>query len=196
MGRPYKLPPPWALLFPLALGATAVAVAAAAATAAAALGGSPHRLLPPPTARQAGGGGGGGGGGGCTPAECAAMAATNSFRAASGLPALAADGAMMANARAHSAVMARRGSIFHQPIGSLPTLSSGVSVMAENVAMGSSGIATGEAVGQAVFTQWKNSPGHRANMLRAAGDTVMVVGIHVDGAGAYWGTQTAPGASF
>ncbi|GAB0496575.1 hypothetical protein MMPV_007888 [Pyropia vietnamensis] len=118
------------------------------------------------------------------------MAATNEFRAASGLPALEADGAMLANARAHSAVMANRGSIFHQEIGSMPPLSSGVNIMAENVAMGSAGIASGEAVGTAVFNQWKNSPGHRANMLRDAGDSAMVVGIHVDANGAYWGTQT------
>eukprot|EP00168_Porphyra_purpurea_P000715 TRINITY_DN10818_c0_g1_i1.p3 TRINITY_DN10818_c0_g1~~TRINITY_DN10818_c0_g1_i1.p3 ORF type:complete len:166 (-),score=24.26 TRINITY_DN10818_c0_g1_i1:2-499(-) len=115
------------------------------------------------------------------------MAATNAFRAGAGLPALAPDGAMLANARAHSAAMAARGSLYHQTIGALPALASGVKIYAENVAMGSAGVASGAAVGRQVVTQWKNSAGHRRNMLRDAGDTEMVVGIHIDGGGAVLG---------
>ena len=81
----------------------------------------------------------------------------NGFRAAHGLPLLAADARLAGLAQSHAYSMARRNSLDHDGFLQRAMLNDGAS--AENVAYGC-------ATEACAMRMWANSSGHRANMLR------------------------------
>lgn len=110
----------------------------------------------------------------CSGCSESAMDATNSYRQQNGLPALTYSAAFYQRCLAHSREMAAKGSLYHTNLGS--------GVMAENVAMRSSGGSAGTLMVQ----QWIDSPGHRANMVGnyKCGATALY-----EQGGSVWGTQ-------
>lgn len=103
------------------------------------------------------------------------VAATNQARAAAGLPSLRVSADLSAAATHQAQNMANAGVLFHTP-----NLGSGLCcwvMVGENVGDGPS-----EAVIQAAFMA---SPGHRANILRAA-YTQIGVGYAIDKSGTLW----------
>jgi hypothetical protein len=113
----------------------------------------------------------------------------NASRAANGQGPLAVDGALVGNARNHSAEMAAQSTIFHN--GALPSqLPGGWRSIGENVGVG------GDVVG--LHNAFMNSPGHRANVL---GDYDRVgIGVEMAGTAMYvtevfWKTASAPVAA-
>jgi uncharacterized protein YkwD len=112
------------------------------------------------------------------------LALTNAQRAAAGCAPLAADPALAAVARAHSADMRDRHFFSHtNPDGLDPfdrAARAGLSARAENIAYGQPDPA-------AVMDAWMNSAGHRANILDCS-LTRLGVGV-AEGAGGPWWTQ-------
>jgi uncharacterized protein YkwD len=109
----------------------------------------------------------------------------NSSRSANGLAPLETYWDLTDDARAHSARMMDRGSIYHNP--SLGSVTSVWQALGENVGMGIDLNAMHDA--------FMNSPGHRANIL---GDYNYVgVGVKTDASGVSWVTvvfmRAAPG---
>lgn len=117
--------------------------------------------------------------------EGAVLALVNTERAAAGCPAVRADEALAAVARAHSADMRDRGFFSHvNPEGLDPfarARAAGVgNARAENIAYGQPDAA-------AVMTAWMNSSGHRRNILDCS---LRTLGVGVaQGAGGPWWTQ-------
>jgi uncharacterized protein YkwD/stress response protein SCP2 len=110
---------------------------------------------------------------------------TNRQRAGAGLPALAADPRLARAAQAHSADMVARDFYSHtDPDGGRPwdraaAAGAGHRTVGENIACGQRSPA-------AVVEGWMNSPGHRANILKAD-FTHIGVGLAGGGrAGTYW----------
>ena len=118
-------------------------------------------------------------------AEGAVLALVNQERAAAGCGPVAADAALAAVARAHSADMRDRRYFSHDtPEGLDPfdrARAAGVSyARAENIAQGQPDPA-------AVMAAWMDSPGHRANILNC---DLTRLGIGVaQGPGGPWWTQ-------
>jgi cell division septation protein DedD len=100
----------------------------------------------------------------------------NSSRSASGLAPLETYWDLTDDARAHSARMMDRGSIYHNP--SLGSVTSGWHALGENVGMGIDINGMHDA--------FMNSPGHRANIL--GNYNYMGVGVKTDSAGVSWVT--------
>ncbi len=108
--------------------------------------------------------------------EAEFLAHINSFRAASGLPALSRDGSLNSRARDWSKRMADNGKLSHSNIANLlpPWSAAG-----ENVGRGGSVTS--------LFDALVNSPGHRANIL---GDyTHIGIGVWAAGNGNLWTTH-------
>ena len=114
--------------------------------------------------------------------EAEVLALTNQQRAAAGCGALAADDALAAVARAHSADMRDRGFFDHtNPDGLDPfdrAANAGLDARAEN-------IAAGQPDSAAVVDAWMNSSGHRANILNCS-LTRLGVGVAEGSGGPYW----------
>lgn len=89
--------------------------------------------------------------------ESELVSLTNGSRASAGLPPLQMDGALTAYARQHTAEMIAKGEIFHSSSSQLSSITSGWSVMGENVGRGPSSAIIHQA--------FMNSAGHRANIL-------------------------------
>ncbi len=89
--------------------------------------------------------------------ESQLVSLTNGSRASAGLPALQVDGALTAYARQHTAEMIAKGEIFHSSSSQLSSITSGWSVMGENVGRGPSV--------DIIHMAFMNSAGHRANIL-------------------------------
>jgi uncharacterized protein YkwD len=93
----------------------------------------------------------------------------NSFRAAQGLGAMQTNAALARAAWAHAEDMERRGYFSHASQGG----PNGVTFVDRAAAAGcvirggAENIAQGQRSERAAFEAWRNSPGHRANMLRA-----------------------------
>lgn len=100
---------------------------------------------------------------------------TNAFRARQGLGALARDANLDKLAMQWSKHMYLARRMFHSQYN-----------LAENVAA-AFGSYTKDSVSQGFYSQWENSAGHRANMLRAS-STCGGVGIYGDGR-TFYGTQ-------
>lgn len=116
--------------------------------------------------------------------EAQVLALVNDQRSAAGCGLLSADGALAGVARAHSADMRDRGFFNHtNPSGESPS----DRVTAAGLGnYGGENIAFGYPTAQAVMQAWMKSPGHRANILNCALQT-MGVGVAYGGAsGPYW----------
>ncbi|MET9731950.1 CAP domain-containing protein [Streptomyces sp. NPDC006458] len=117
--------------------------------------------------------------------EAEVVALTNRERASAGLPPLATDPLLTRAAQAHSADMVARDFYSHtSPDGSGPR----DRAAAAGAVRRSTGenIACGQRSEAEVVTGWMNSPGHRANILRA-GFTHIGIGFAGGGrAGTYW----------
>ena len=112
----------------------------------------------------------------------ALFSALNGARAAAGLPALAYNASLASVAQSWSAGMATSG-MAHNPSVSAQ-IPAGWTTGGENVAF-----AGGYPdLAGTIHTNWMNSPGHRANILRGA-FTQVGIGYHVDAAGTAWATQ-------
>ncbi|MFI8490980.1 CAP domain-containing protein [Streptomyces rubrogriseus] len=110
---------------------------------------------------------------------------TNRERAGAGLPALAVDARLTAAAQAHSADMVTRDFYSHtDPDGGKPW-DRAAAAGADRRTVGEN-IACGQRSPAEVVEGWMNSPGHRANILKA-GFTHIGVGLAGGGrAGTYW----------
>ncbi|MET9356656.1 CAP domain-containing protein [Streptomyces sp. NPDC006617] len=110
---------------------------------------------------------------------------TNRERAGAGLPALAVDARLTAAAQAHSADMVARDFYSHtDPDGGEPW-DRAAAAGARRRTVGEN-IACGQRSPAEVVEGWMNSPGHRANILKA-GFTHIGVGLAGGGrAGTYW----------
>lgn len=108
--------------------------------------------------------------------------AINAFRQANGVQPLTFNVGAAADAWDWSKTQARAGGLSHQQDHQRYKPLEGLwGAWGENVAFSSSHSA------QAMFTQWKNSPGHRANMLNPA-FTTYGIGFSIDGNGHMYGT--------
>jgi Cysteine-rich secretory protein family len=103
-----------------------------------------------------------------------AMAATNKYRGEHGMAPLSESPSLFSRCMEHSKSMAARGSLYHTALGG--------GVMAENVAMRSSG----DSAGTAMVSQWIDSPGHEENLRSdyPCGATALY-----ESGGQVWGTQ-------
>ena len=106
-------------------------------------------------------------------AEAALLAATNRYRSAQGAPPLLPHAGLERVARAAAADMASRGFFdHHSPEGHAPSVRVGLlarelcGASGENIAYQQGGDAPPTA--RSFFEQWRDSPGHRANMVRSA----------------------------
>lgn len=97
------------------------------------------------------------------------MSAVNSIRAANGLPALTQDSALDAAAQGHATYLAQNNTTGHtgrggsSPSSRIYAAGFSGSAVGENVAWGQPDVAT-------AFSDWMNSPGHRAAILNPAFD--------------------------
>lgn len=105
--------------------------------------------------------------------ESLVIEGTNDFRREHGLPHLRQNRELEESAREFAAFMARRGDLSHEADGSTPAARASRHgydhcVIAENIARqySSAGFATTE-LARGLVEGWKNSPGHRKNMLDA-----------------------------
>lgn len=106
-------------------------------------------------------------------AESEFVTLINQARSAQGLPALTVHGDLVAGARSHTAEMVPTGTIFHSTSAQLSSVTTGWSVMGENVGKGPNPTVLHRA--------FMESPSHRANVL---GDFDRVgVGVAADAAG-------------
>lgn len=109
---------------------------------------------------------------------------TNAFRVQAGAHPLATAGSEgLSNARAHSASMAARQRLFHQPLETA-SVGCGLALCAENVATAHD---TTDYAGVCVQL-WVESKPHRANLLEAAAVSVAFGAVERDGQ--VWCTQT------
>ena len=90
-------------------------------------------------------------------AEAEFVAAINHSRGAAGLPPLSVHNDLVTGARAHTAEMIPTGTIFHSSSGQLAAVTTGWSVLGENVGKGPSVSVLHQA--------FMESPSHRANIL-------------------------------
>ena len=90
-------------------------------------------------------------------AESEFVALINETRAANGLAALSVHSDLVAGARSHTAEMVPTGSIFHSTSAELSSVTSGWSVMGENVGKGPNP--------SVLHRAFMESPSHRANIL-------------------------------
>ena len=105
-------------------------------------------------------------------AEAEFVAAINQSRSAAGLAPLTVHGDLVAGARAHTAEMIPTGTIFHSTSSQLASVTSGWSVLGENVGKGPDA--------SVLHRAFMESPSHKANIL---GDFDRVgVGVALDGA--------------
>jgi hypothetical protein len=103
-------------------------------------------------------------------AEAEFVAAINQSRSAAGLAPLTVHGDLVAGARAHTAEMIPTGTIFHSTSGQLASVTSGWSVLGENVGKGPNV--------SVLHRAFMESPSHKANIL---GDFDRVgVGVALD----------------
>ncbi|MFJ3889593.1 CAP domain-containing protein [Streptomyces rubrogriseus] len=110
---------------------------------------------------------------------------TNRERAGAGLPALAVDARLTAAAQAHSADMVTRDFYSHTDPGGGKPWDRAAAAGADRRTVGEN-IACGQRSPAEVVEGWMNSPGHRANILKA-GFTHIGVGLAGGGrAGTYW----------
>jgi hypothetical protein len=114
--------------------------------------------------------------------EMAILEMTNAFRRESKLGEVKTNPALTAAARAFAEYLARTGKFAHEADGRQPAQRAEASgyrycLVAENLAMNldSRGFEAGALAGAAV-EGWKNSPGHRANMLQP---TVTEIGVAI-----------------
>ena len=113
------------------------------------------------------------------------LSLVNAARGKSGLPPLHNDDRLRRAARGHSADMARRGFTAHDdPDGVTPAERMRVEGYPDP---GAENIARGQSHPHAVMQAWMNSPGHRANILKAEFATIGI-GVHL-GTGGPWWTQ-------
>ncbi len=112
-------------------------------------------------------------------AEQAILQRTNQLRAAEGRAPLVRDARVDAVAEAWAARMATTGDFRHNPDYSRQ-IPAGWRAAGENIAMNS-----WDPV--ALYTQWQESPGHRANMVNPAFTTIGI-GV-VEHGGRYYGVQ-------
>ena len=120
---------------------------------------------------------------------------TNTFRRSEGLAPTAPDLELTAAARAFAAFMARTDRYGHEADGREPSQraqSQGYDycLVAENIAyeFSSAGFATGE-LATSLVEGWKNSPGHRRNMLDADATDTGVATAQSPGSGRYYAVQ-------
>jgi len=107
----------------------------------------------------------------------------NAERAKAGVPPLHKDARLRRAARGHSADMARRGFTSHDdPDGVTPVDRMRAEGYPEP---GAENIARGQSHPQAVMQAWMNSPGHRANILRAEFARIGI-GVHLGTDGPWW----------
>ena len=105
-------------------------------------------------------------------AEAEFVAAINQSRSAAGLAPLTVHGDLVAGARAHTAEMIPTGTIFHSTSGQLASVTSGWSVLGENVGKGPDP--------SVLHRAFMESPSHKANIL---GDFDRIgVGVALDAA--------------
>ncbi|WP_127501677.1 CAP domain-containing protein [Actinoplanes solisilvae] len=111
---------------------------------------------------------------------------TNAERVAQGCKALRVDDRLTASARAHSADMARTGTMSH-------TGSDGSNFVTREVRAGyprkdaaAENIAYGYRTPQQVVTAWMNSSGHRKNILNCASKAIGVGVVSASDGTAYW----------
>ena len=114
--------------------------------------------------------------------EIAILEMTNAFRTESKLGAVKPNAALTAAARAFAEYLARTGQFAHEADGRQPAQRAEASgyrycLISENLAMNldSRGFEA-RALAREAVEGWKNSPGHRANMLRP---TVTEIGVAV-----------------
>lgn len=119
---------------------------------------------------------------------------TNAFRSAEGREAVAPDARLARAAREFARYMAQSGKYGHTADGRQPVERAAAHgyehcIVSENIAYvyRSSGFESGP-LAEEMIAGWKNSPGHRRNMLDAA-VTQIGVGIAQDAAGRYYGVQ-------
>lgn len=137
-------------------------------------------------ANNSGGGNGGGGGAGDS-AGRRAFELTNQFRQQNGVSPTKWSDVLHRDAKAWSQEMADSGNFRHQSLNNPIVDVPGVSLRGENIAMHSAGGSDNDP-GAKCFNQWKNSPGHRKNML-TAGHQLSAVGVVQASDGAYYCTQ-------
>ena len=119
----------------------------------------------------------------------------NQYRQSNGLGTLLLSDTISDASTKHSSDMAKYDFFAHDtvqsdyfPAGSTPWDRMRICGYDYNTAMGEN-IAAGYANAQAVFTGWKNSPGHNANMLNAS-YRVIGIGLVTGGSyGEYWTTD-------
>ncbi len=119
----------------------------------------------------------------------------NQYRQSNGLGTLLLSDTISDASTKHSSDMAKYNFFGHDtvqsdyfPAGSTPWDRMRICGYSYNTAMGEN-IAAGYATAQAVFTGWKNSPGHNANMLNAS-YRVIGIGLVTGGSyGEYWTTD-------
>jgi uncharacterized protein YkwD len=109
--------------------------------------------------------------------EAALVASVNAARRAAGLAPLKVSSDLRSYARAHSAAMRSRGSLFHTSDFSVVCCWAKI---AENVGTGRSP--------STVHRAFMNSRGHRANILMASADEIGI-GVVRDSSGALWVTE-------
>ena len=127
-------------------------------------------------------------------AETRIRAMTNEFRTSQGVPAIASDSKLSSAAREFASYMARTGQYGHEADGRTPALrakSQGYEscMVAENVAyLERSREFSAEELARGFMNGWKNSPGHRRNLLDK---DVMQFGVAVSRAkdGRYYAVQ-------
>jgi uncharacterized protein YkwD len=135
----------------------------------------------------------GGGGTGLDAEELAFLSIINDYRAQNGLGALSACTSLGTAAQLHSEDMRDNDYFSHTGLnGSSPwdrSCAAGYQLgCGPQTAMGEN-LAAGNSLAPATFTQWKNSPGHNANMLGGS-FTVIGIGRATGGGtyGSYWTT--------
>jgi hypothetical protein len=109
--------------------------------------------------------------------EDALVASANAARRAAGLAPLTVSAGLRSYARAHSAAMRSRGSLFH---------SSDFSVICCWIKIAET-VGTGRSP-STIHRAFMNSSGHRANLLMASADEIGI-GVVRDGSGALWVTE-------
>lgn len=120
---------------------------------------------------------------------------TNDFRTSNELGALARNGALGQAAREFAGHMARTGEFAHDADGRQPAERASAAgyeycIVAENIGYHyrAPDFGSPDELAAAFVEGWKNSPGHRQNMLRGP-LTEIGVGIEQDSRGGYYGVQ-------
>lgn len=123
------------------------------------------------------------------------VAATNEFRRAEGRPNVAVNATLQKAAREFAAYMAEHDKYGHEADGRTPakrTEANGYQhcIVLENIASSfSTASFTTENLSRKLSEGWKNSPGHRANMLDAAVTEIGVAIAQSDDSGTFYAVQ-------